>query len=190
MALAAAGIVLVPVGWVASDAVEQDNDFCISCHIHEDVRLHIDLRRNFDGRPPVNLSALHAMSPVEGRPDDSAFRCIDCHGGVGLVGRAKVKALAAKDAFVWLAGLGEEPEKMNHPLLDADCKQCHSQFRSKSEDPAQPAFHELALHNNELGQDCVDCHGAHRDGGDPSFYFLRPEHVRARCAHCHSEFEN
>jgi hypothetical protein len=191
--LGGAAVVLLlvsPIGWVASDSLEQDNEFCNACHLEDGVRFHIDLRRDFDTRPPTNLSALHAASEVEGRADDPAFRCIDCHGGVGLVGRAKVKLLAAKDTAVWLAGLGREPDEMHHPLRDADCTQCHESFHPVSDDVGLPAFHEIAVHNVELGQDCVECHGAHLEGGDPSFYFLSPESVRAKCAHCHTEFEN
>ena len=99
--LGGAAVVLLlvsPIGWVASDSLEQDNEFCNSCHLEDGVRFHIVLRRDFDTRPPTNLSALHAASEVEGRADDPAFRCIDCHGGVGLVGRAKVKLLAEPEA--------------------------------------------------------------------------------------------
>ena len=45
----------------------------------------------------LKLAAAHAAAGNQGRPADPGFRCIDCHGGVGLPGRARVKALAAMD---------------------------------------------------------------------------------------------
>ncbi len=117
------------------------------------------------------------------------MRCIDCHGGVGLLGTAKIKLLAARDAAVWLSGRGEEPTEMRHPLVDADCLQCHSTFGPYADSGAPEPFHALSIHNVDLGMACIVCHTAHSESGDPNFHFLDVEHVRRRCAHCHSEFE-
>jgi cytochrome c556 len=108
---------------------------------------------------------------------------------VGLVGRARVKLLAARDALVWLSGDFEEPDGMNTPLLDADCRQCHATFDETPSGAPRPGFHELPVHNNELGRDCVDCHQAH-EPGDADFHFLDLAHVRRQCADCHNEFAN
>lgn len=184
-----AGLVSAPVGWTLTDALEAENDFCNACHLEEGVPLHIDVREDFDGRPPASLAAAHGAASLEARPDDPAFRCIDCHGGVGLVGRARVKALAAKDAFWYVVGHFEEPDGMRVPLLDADCRQCHDRFREKGDGLGGPAFHDLSLHNVELGVDCVECHLSHDAGGDEDAWFLHGEHVRGQCARCHPEFE-
>jgi nitrate/TMAO reductase-like tetraheme cytochrome c subunit len=188
----AAACVAAPAGWIVSDRMEQDNDFCTSCHISADVPLHIDLRRAFDATEPVNLSAVHGASHVESRGTgvDAEFRCIDCHGGTSLVGRARVKALAAKDVFWYAVGSFEEPTRMHTPLWDEDCVKCHGTFdESEVGEFENPRFHQLAVHNVELGVDCVECHQMHTLGGNPTAYFLRPEWVRQRCAVCHSQFE-
>ncbi len=192
------GIVSVPVGWVASDAVERNNDFCNACHISArsssvgpsggggdpgTVPLHIDIRRAFDARPAANLAGLHGE-----RMDD--VRCIDCHGGVGLVGRARVKWLAAKDAWHYLIGDFEEPTEMTHPLLDADCLKCHADVWAPREGREDNAFHALGVHATDLEFSCVQCHDVHEMDGAEDFYFLRAAHVRARCATCHSEYED
>ncbi len=184
------GAVLAPLGWVASDALERNNDFCNACHLDRNVPLHIDIRRDFDGRPPRTLASRHAQQTVSLRPDDPEMRCIECHGGVGLVGRSRIKLLAARDAVVWLVGLGREPDGMRHPLLDADCLQCHERFEVRRDPYGPPPFHATALHNSQLGTGCVTCHTAHDSDGRSDFYFLRPERVRERCAYCHSEFEH
>ena len=181
---------LAPLGWVASDALERNNDFCNSCHIDGNVPLHIDIRHDFDGRPPLTLASQHARQMPSLRPADPAMRCIECHGGVGWLGRARIKALAARDAARWLAGVGREPDGMTHPLRDADCLQCHERFEPRRDEHAPPPFHDLGVHNSTIGVDCVTCHTVHDASGRTDFYYLQPERVRQQCAHCHSEFEN
>ena len=51
-----------------------------------------------------------------------------------------------------------------------------------------PAFHDLGVHNSDLGVDCVECHLVHESGADPGAFSLHPEHVRAQCARCHPEY--
>ncbi len=94
------------------DAVERQNDFCNACHLPDGGGpLHIDIRHDFDARPPHNLAGLHALRVREADAPPDPMRCIDCHGGVGLVGQARVKMLAARDALVWLSGDFEEPDR-------------------------------------------------------------------------------
>jgi len=192
--LAVAGVVAAPAGWVVSDRLEAQNDFCTSCHLATDAPtpLHRKIRRDFDTRPPLSLAGAHAAAQVEGRAEP-AFRCIDCHQGTGAVGRARVKALAAKDAFFYVIGRFEEPTSMTHPLWDSDCRKCHASFDESSSPAtagATPRFHELPVHNAKLGLSCVECHQAHERGGEAASHFLRAEHLRSQCARCHSEFES
>lgn len=187
--LAVLGVVGGAAGWVVTDHLEQDNDFCNACHLGPEQPLHIELRREFDARPAVSLSAAHAAAEVEGR-GDPAFRCIDCHGGTGAAGRMRVKVLAAKDAFWYVVRRFEEPERMRWPLWDADCRKCHAAFAGQAwQGPGPEPFHSLAVHNVELGVDCVECHAVHGPGGSPDGYFLHAGPVRAQCARCHDEFE-
>jgi hypothetical protein len=184
-----AGIVAAPAGWVVSDHLESQNDFCTSCHLTPGVPLHQRIRADFDTIPPPNLAAVHSVAPVDGR-DDSAFRCIDCHGGTSWVGRARVKALAAKDAFWYAVGRFDEPEGMAWPLWDEDCRKCHSEFdATASADWETPRFHELPVHNTELGVNCVECHFVHESGGNPDASFLVAERVRTQCARCHEGYD-
>jgi len=185
---AAVGASLGAAGWVATDHWEQDDDFCNACHVSAELPLHSEIRQDFDARPARSLASAHAAVGATWR-DDGAFRCIDCHGGASLLGRARVKALAAKDTFFYLAGRFEEPRSMRWPLWDEDCRKCHASFAEPSpESWRAPRFHELAVHNVELGVGCVECHRVHTARVDPSVNFLDPEAVRAQCARCHSEF--
>ena len=188
-AAALLGAGLGAAGWAVSDRLEQDNDFCNACHLEPGRPLHQELRREFDARPSASLAAAHAAAAVEGR-QDSAFRCIDCHGGTGALGRLRVKVLAGKDAFWYAVGRFEEPDGMRWPLWDDDCRTCHMEFAGQSWQGWGPEpFHARSVHNAELGVDCVECHQVHGPGGDARGYFLHAAPVRAQCARCHQEFE-
>ncbi|MGH0030239.1 MAG: cytochrome c3 family protein [Myxococcota bacterium] len=189
---ALAGVAAAPVGWFGTDALERDDDFCNACHLPDGsgTPLHIDVRRDFDAPQAASLAGAHGLARLGHEADERDFRCIDCHGGVGLLGRARVKVLAAKDALVYLTGDFEEPDGMHWPLRDADCAQCHARFdTSPYEEWESPRFHQLPVHNADLGVDCVECHEAHETGGIPTYQFLRADRVRAQCARCHAEYE-
>jgi nitrate/TMAO reductase-like tetraheme cytochrome c subunit len=104
------------------------------------------------------------------------------------VGRFEVKVLAARDAIVWLSGNFDEPDHMDHPLGDADCRQCHESFAWLESFADESKFHGLSVHNVDLGVDCVECHTVHQGGEDASLFYLEASGVRAQCARCHSEF--
>lgn len=180
---------MAPTGWVVTDVLERDDDFCNACHLTPETPLHLEVRRDFDTTPPVSLAGAHGAATLE-RDGGRALRCIDCHGGHGLVGRARVKALAARDAFWYVTGHFHEPEGMRWPLWDEDCTKCHAGF-DESEPAAwqSPRFHQLPVHNVDLGVDCVECHLVHETGVAPDAHFLRASHVRTQCARCHDEFE-
>jgi predicted CXXCH cytochrome family protein len=169
-----------------SDRLEQDDDFCNACHLTPDRPLHEQIRRAFDAKPAANLAAAHARAGNDARAD-GAFRCIDCHGGASLVGRARVKALAAKDALAYAVGKFEEPTAMHSPLWDEDCAKCHARFEPAATTGAEP-FHAVAVHNASFPVACVACHAAHETGGNANAYFLDAARIRPLCARCHSEF--
>jgi predicted CXXCH cytochrome family protein len=146
------------------------------------------VRRDFDAPLAGSLAGAHGLARV--REGERAFRCIDCHGGASFVGRARVKALAAKDSLVYLTGHFEEPEGMRWPLWDEDCTKCHDAFDTSAYEAWEsPRFHQLPVHNADLGVACVECHEVHQTQGSPENHFLRAERVRTQCARCHAEFE-
>lgn len=189
VAVAFAGLLFGVAGWVITDAIERNNDFCTACHLRPEVPLHIGNRQDFDMRPAASLAGLHGAADVAGRAVRKATQCIDCHRGVGWVGRAEVKLLAARDALVWLTGDFDEPKGMSHPLGEADCRQCHEAFLQPDEATIERAFHARSVHNADLGVLCVECHTVHEGGADPALFFLDSRKVRVQCARCHSEFQ-
>jgi Cytochrome c7 and related cytochrome c len=188
LALSSLGLAFA-IGWWGTDVLERQNDFCNACHLDGGGPLHAGIRRDFDARPPASLAALHAERRPRPGPDAREMRCFDCHAGVGFGGRARIKAVAARDLVVWLAGRAREPSGLTVPLRDEDCRQCHPQVASESRDDARPAFHGVFVHNDSLGVACTSCHAVHVADGDPRFHFLSTVRVRAECARCHSQFE-
>ena len=180
------GFVGLGAAWFGSDALEARNDFCNACHLPSGDVLHGSIRAGFDAGPLEGLAGVHGAAPVG--TSERAFRCIDCHGGVGVVGRAKVKLLAARDALVWLGGDFDEPDHMQYPLGEADCRRCHEGFDEVTGDESL-RFHALAVHNADLGVDCVECHTVHDGGDDAATFFLDAPGVRRQCGRCHSEFQ-
>jgi nitrate/TMAO reductase-like tetraheme cytochrome c subunit len=179
------------MGWWVTDVLERDNDFCNACHLEPELPLHRAVRRDFDAAPAASLAGAHGGATVDttGEPG-RGFRCIDCHGGNSFAGRARVKTLAAKDAFWYVVGHFGEPEGMKWPLWDEDCGKCHASFDESDEEPWKaPRFHQLPVHNVALGIDCVECHLVHEADVDASRHFLRASWVRTQCARCHAEFE-
>ncbi len=184
-----AGAVLSPVGWFVTDHLESDDRFCIGCHLDAETPLHIDNFDDFGGTPPVSMAVAHAVAGNAAH-EDGRFRCIDCHGGTGFIGKARVKALSARDAFWYLTGRFDEPDGMHFPLRDEDCTKCHDRFEETGAMVGgDPPFHALPVHNRELGVDCVTCHLSHERGGLERFHFLHPSAVRPQCYGCHPEFE-
>jgi predicted CXXCH cytochrome family protein len=176
------------VSWAVSDRIERQNDFCVSCHLTPEVRLHDPMGRDFVHRPVASLAARH--SEVAGR-DAQGFHCIDCHGGTSWPGRLRVKLFAATDAAWYFSGHFEEPERMQWPLWDEDCIKCHTSLgTAHSEGSEERPFHAGLGHRENMGVDCVSCHRAHDTGVDPEKSFLRADHVRVQCAHCHSDFRD
>jgi nitrate/TMAO reductase-like tetraheme cytochrome c subunit len=183
------GVVALPLGWSVSDHLERNNDFCNGCHVEPDRPLHREIRREFDADSPRTLAGAHGSAHVWDR-DDPSFRCIDCHGGASLSGRARVKTLAAIDAFWYVTGRFEEPRHMDWPLRDEDCVKCHPTFDA-DEALAQGSqrFHSLAVHNVDLAVRCVECHRVHEPARSADTHFLHADLVRGQCARCHPEFQ-
>jgi hypothetical protein len=167
----------VPIGWWVSDRVESNDRTCVACHLEPDVPLHA---RKFDEftrpAPPVSLAAAH-------RAAQDGFRCADCHSGTGLLGRARVKLVSLADALRWLSGRFREPERMRHPLADADCAKCHAILTPARDD----AFHAIDSHAAAFPRACVECHLAHPATRAADLDFLSREAVLPICRDCHEE---
>lgn len=165
------GISLVAVaGERAVYRLEQRDRFCIACHLHE--------QKYKDFTAPtseqITLAARHHAP--------KGVRCIDCHGGEGVVGRATILALAATDTLKYLVGRYREPEHLRVPLDDRACTKCHEAALVSTGSYAQ-AYHALTPHAT-LSIACATCHIVHAPG-NPRVKFLDEARVMPVCKRCH-----
>ncbi len=165
---------------------ERDNTFCVSCHgpAGSDRPLHAALFERYSSStdPGPDMATAHAQA-------DPPVGCIGCHGGVGVLGRARVLALSARDTALYLARSYREPEAMRFaPLWDADCTRCHAAFPIVAAEEGEAVtvpFHGRVEHH-DLPMACVACHEAH-EGGDPRLRYVRDETAVPQCRRCHED---
>lgn len=168
------------VGVVTVKKLDEDNRFCVSCHLHG------DLLRDMTATPAVALTSTHFAAATTA-PARHPERCFTCHSGEGVVGWTQVTLLSAWDAARWVAGDRHEPTHMRLPLTDAACLKCHAQdVRGSKTSEETEAFHELADHRT-LPMKCIDCHSAHRRG-EARRTWLDNGTVGKQCLRCHKDF--
>jgi hypothetical protein len=171
---AAAGLALAAGSVGLVKYKDQDNRFCISCHLHEP---HY---RGMVESPQATLAAAHFHAPGGGHSE----RCFTCHSGEGVVGWSQVTALSAWDAARWVLGDRHESTAMRLPLSNQACLKCHAQdVRGTRSADETEKFHELADHRG-VRVACVSCHVTHRRGLLAKS-FLDDATVRAQCRTCH-----
>lgn len=160
--------------------LDEDNRFCVSCHLHE------DLLRDMTANPGVALTSAHFAAAAH-EPKGHPERCFTCHSGEGVVGWTQVTVLSAWDAARWVAGDRDEPTHMRLPLTDGACLKCHAQdVRGSKTSEETEAFHQLTDHRS-LPMKCIDCHSAHRHG-EARKTWLDNSRVAPQCMRCHKDF--
>ncbi len=181
--LAIALIALLVGGTGVGLVLEQRDEFCAACHTEPETTYVRQSRDTASPRSPT-LAAFHHR--LEGTAMESrvAFKCIDCHGGVGPAARlTTLYQLGVGDALAFLSGRYEQPATTHRPLPDANCTRCHAR------EVAVPGF-ENHFHN-KLGAPtapsiaCVDCHVSHTDQVDPREKYIRRALVFPHCNDCH-----
>lgn len=173
-----AGVAGAPAGWLISDHLESQNAFCVSCHLTAATPLHEKKMHDFETLPATSLVAAHRAAKAE-------FRCVDCHAGASFPNKLRVKAVAARDALLYVLGRFDEPTSMKHPLWNEDCAKCHATYEPERDD----AFHAIDVHNlPDFEYQCVQCHSAHPTGRKASLQYLETEPLVAVCRNCHEEF--
>lgn len=119
------------IGFVTATALEDQDNFCISCHTVPEVtyynRGYISL--DHPDQPVTDLATAHYhLSQQEGK---IPFACIDCHrGDAGLPDRVAAIALGARDSLIYVTG-HEDPtiEKTQTAegwLSNDSCIGCHA----------------------------------------------------------------
>lgn len=175
------GILVLSVGVFTAiiKRLDEDNRFCVSCHLHEE-----HLAGMFAPSPVVLAGAHGGARDRTGHPE----RCFTCHSGEGVRGWLEVTALSAWDAARWVAGTRTEPGAMKLPIVDAACLKCHADDVGGSMDAEETdEFHQLRDHRT-LSVRCVECHVVHRPGR-PDRHWLDTPTVQRQCARCHRDLD-
>ena len=173
-------LALATTGVITVKKLDEDNRFCVSCHLHEE---HL---RDMTATPGVALTSAHFAAAAR-EPKGHPERCFTCHSGEGVVGWTQVTVLSAWDAARWVAGARSEPTHMRLPLTDAACLKCHAaDVRGSKTSEETEEFHELTDHRS-LPMKCIDCHSAH-DHGEARKTWLDNTRVNAQCLRCHKDF--
>jgi len=165
-------LVLALAGGVAyATRLEQNDAFCASCHTQPEAMFYERSLRAYE--EPVDLASAH-------RPDE--VRCIDCHGGEGLVRRAQVLALAAKDALKFYSGRYQQPAMMAIILPGTACYKCH---REAVDAPGfENHLHNLLYDPEAPSLPCVRCHLSHEPADELALFVVEDVALEA-CEFCH-----
>ncbi len=156
-------------------AIQQENQdaFCASCHTEPESKYYqASLAQN-----SPDLAAFHAQKQA---------RCIDCHSGGGVFGRAEGLAQGAQDLVAYQSGRYHAPAITLSKLGDGSCLKCHADVASNG--GFNNHFHAFLSRWQSVDSNaahCVDCHVAHQQG-DPNQQFLATQTVQNICQGCHN----
>ncbi|GIX49213.1 MAG: hypothetical protein KatS3mg131_3424 [Candidatus Tectimicrobiota bacterium] len=162
-------------GVVVTDRLEQNNRFCISCHLHQ---------QKYREYHPVQGERL-TLAAAHNLEGERHVKCIDCHIGATLVDKVAIKALAARDTVAFFLGAYKEPDHLRYELGNRTCLKCHPTGGKNPEDKG--AFHNPPYHDN-MPLLCYRCHAVHPQAPAETGY-LRREAVRPLCDACHAQLE-
>jgi predicted CXXCH cytochrome family protein len=176
IALLGAGV--MGVGGIGTALTLENQDaFCASCHTEpESVYYQRSLKANAS-----DLASYHTHKST---------RCIDCHSGAGLLGRADGLRQGSRDLAKFLSGTFHRPAVTLNPLGDASCTKCHSNVLDR---PAGRSGAGLGHYHFFLPQwrqidsqavQCVSCHSPHTIGL-AGLKFMAQGKVGQLCDACH-----
>lgn len=168
--LVAFGVVSFLAGVEVTDRLEQDDRFCIACHVPRMLQIYAQAQP-VAGRA-VTLAGVHVKRQV---------KCIACHIGATIQDKVLIKAIAAKDTVKYFSGLFQDVESLTYPLGDRTCLKCHPEGGQNARAP--PAFHNAPYHRDPRNQ-CSDCHRSHAEAPEEA-RFLARDRVKPLCDSCH-----
>ncbi len=178
-ALGAVIALVALIGGVGFVSYQEQNDrFCISCHTQPETQFFERDAQAVAQQSATDLASFHYRT--------KGIRCIDCHIGEGIVGRAAVLSIAGWDAFKHYTGLQHQPATIVIPVQNAACIKCHEA------DIRKPGF-ENHYHNAYFDPNlsppyisCVHCHVTHRVGDERTAFQFR-DAILPRCEYCHEQ---
>ena len=153
---------------------ENHDSFCASCHTQPELEYY----QRESKSSKMDLASFHTTKKT---------RCIDCHSGKGVIGRATALTLGARDLWAYVATHYPQPAPLTRSIPDANCLKCHTDVE-KGQD-FNNHFHIFlpkwqALDANAAT--CVDCHRSHTTDGDSALGYLNQAVTTQVCQECHN----
>lgn len=181
LAAAAIACLFISATFLTIAHTEENDAFCASCHTEPEAIYY----QRTQGARAVDLASAHVLvaHAAGGAP---AARCIDCHSGPGLLGRASAMTLGARDGLAWLTGRARQPARQTVPIPDANCLKCHSDTMTAQRfDRHYHSFLPRWQLSDPQAGGCVNCHAAHPLDGRAELRFLQQQRTQAVCNDCH-----
>ena len=166
-------IVLVVSGFTFAATKETHDSFCASCHTQPESTFY---QRSVDAQP-VDLASAH-------KPKNT--RCIDCHSGVGVVGRIQAELLGAHNALAYYTHTAVQPAKLTRAISDASCLKCHENVLT--DNSFNNHFHAFLPRWQAVDPNaatCISCHGGHTTDGSAQLMYLNNSTAGKECNSCH-----
>ena len=175
--IAFVGLLLIFIsggGVLAAAHMEEDDRFCTSCHTQPESTFF----ERTQAATAVDLASAHHAKQT---------RCIDCHSGSGISGRANAMMIGSVDLIAFVTGTASQPAPLTHPISDDNCLKCHSDVAKNG--GFNNHFHRFLASwqsRDAHAATCVTCHSAHTVDGSSQIAFLQKEHTLQICQDCHN----
>ena len=190
--LLALGVVLAGGGFAFAATQEGHDSFCASCHTQPESTFY---QRSIAPQT-VDLASFHTTKGT---------RCIDCHSGMGLLGRVQAELIGARNAALWYTGRAVQPAPLRFPIQDSNCLKCHQDVtregytpkeavtipglsRGREDEGRSNHWHEFLRTWQETSAGagtCVSCHPGHSTSGTAVTGFQVPQQTASTCDACH-----
>jgi hypothetical protein len=159
---------------------ENQDQNCASCHTEPETT-YVGRSR---AHAAVDLASAHG--PLQSGQTGYG-RCIDCHSGAGLLGRAESLTLGANNALKHYAGIARSPSVTTAPIADASCLKCHAPvLTAEGFDNHVHRFLPRWRERDAAGAaTCAQCHSSHTTDGSASAGFLAQSRTLPQCDACH-----
>ena len=174
-------LLMIIAGFLVFSRVEENDAFCASCHSQPEATYF----ERAQSAKAIDLASAHAMLAQHDAAAVSV-RCIDCHAGPGLMGRASAMSQGLRDAIRWVAGTAQQPAVQTVAFGDANCLKCHADVPQVTDFDSH--FHRHLARWQQVdvaAATCVSCHAAHTTDGNVTIGFLQQQRTLVTCNSCH-----
>lgn len=171
---ALAVVILAAAPMMVGATLEEKDSFCASCHSQPETTYY---QRSIAATPVDMASQHHSV----------LTKCIDCHSGIGIPGRAGALMLGAGDLFAWVTHTAKQPAPLTQPIGDEHCIKCHQDVEQTQD--FNRHFHAFLPRWQAVDPNagtCVSCHTAHTTDGDPNLKYLNQNRTVQVCQNCHA----